>query len=145
MQTLFFKYIFIVVLGGGTLECLQRFLQCIKYIILEFTLSTVLFHPLSPPLIPEQFQQVSFLHLLTCVCIICTIFILLHVIKQCGFMLWGAILFCFLKNTDFHSYSLSACPWNLGWRRLSGRTLEWHQAGQTLSQGHLWLHCWDER
>jgi hypothetical protein len=43
---------------------LQRFLQCIKYIILEFTPSTALFDPLSWFL--EQFQQVSFLHLLTC-------------------------------------------------------------------------------
>jgi hypothetical protein len=33
--------VFIVVLSGGTLWHLQRFLQCIKYIILEFTLSTV--------------------------------------------------------------------------------------------------------
>jgi hypothetical protein len=39
---------FIVVLGGGTSQHLQRFLQCIKYIILEFTPSTILLHsPLS--------------------------------------------------------------------------------------------------
>jgi hypothetical protein len=41
---------FIVVLGGGTLEYVQRFLQCVKYIIPKFTYSTALFHP--PNLIP---------------------------------------------------------------------------------------------
>jgi hypothetical protein len=30
-------FLFIAVLGGGTLQHLQRFFQCIKYIILEFT------------------------------------------------------------------------------------------------------------
>jgi hypothetical protein len=32
-----YLFVIIVVLGGGTLEYLQRFLQCIKYILLEFT------------------------------------------------------------------------------------------------------------
>jgi hypothetical protein len=41
---------FIVVLGGGTLWHLQRFLQCIKYSILEFTPYTSLLH--SPSSIP---------------------------------------------------------------------------------------------
>jgi hypothetical protein len=40
---------FIVVLGGDTLWHLQRFLQCIKYIILEFTPFTVLLYPPTPP------------------------------------------------------------------------------------------------
>jgi hypothetical protein len=39
---------FIVVLGGGKLRHLQRFLQYIKYIIPEFTPSTSLLHPPSP-------------------------------------------------------------------------------------------------
>jgi hypothetical protein len=52
---------FIVVLGGSTLWHLQRFLQCIKYITLEFTPSITLLYHLLPGFL-EQFQQVSFLH-----------------------------------------------------------------------------------
>jgi hypothetical protein len=46
MHVIFF---FIVTLGGGTLWPLQKILQCIKYIILEFTPSTSLLFPLTPP------------------------------------------------------------------------------------------------
>jgi hypothetical protein len=63
-----FSFFIIVVLGRGTLEHLQNFLQCIKYITLEFTPSSTLFHPLQ---FLEQFQQGSFFHLLTCIYIIC--------------------------------------------------------------------------
>jgi hypothetical protein len=42
-----FLFLFIVVLGGSTLWHLQKFLQCIKYITLEFTPSKCL-HFLSP-------------------------------------------------------------------------------------------------
>jgi hypothetical protein len=38
-------YFFIVLLSMGTLLHLQRFLQCIKYITLEFTPPTALLHP----------------------------------------------------------------------------------------------------
>jgi hypothetical protein len=40
--------IFIVMLGGGTLWCLQKFLHYVKYIIVEFTPSTILLYS-SPP------------------------------------------------------------------------------------------------
>jgi hypothetical protein len=41
-------YFFIVVLGGGTLWHLQKFLQCITYIILEFIPSTAVPYLPSP-------------------------------------------------------------------------------------------------
>jgi hypothetical protein len=60
-----FFFSFVVALAGGKLWRLQRFLQCIKYIILEYT-----------PFL-EWFQRVSLLHLRTCVHIFCTAFTLL--------------------------------------------------------------------
>jgi hypothetical protein len=72
--------------------------------IIEFTPSTALFHPPSPFL--EQFQQVSFFHLHTCIYTVSTIFILLlpPTSHQCQFapqqnqvctlVLW----FCTRKN-----------------------------------------------
>jgi hypothetical protein len=72
-KTLFF---FIVVLDGSTLWHLQKFLQCIKYIILNSRPPPLSFIPLSPPFL-EWFQQVSFLHLHTCIYIFCTVFTLL--------------------------------------------------------------------
>jgi hypothetical protein len=63
---------FIVVLGRDTLRHLQRFLQCIKYIILEFTPSTVLFHPLFPIL---RTVSTTLIFPLIYMCT-CTIFIL---------------------------------------------------------------------
>jgi hypothetical protein len=73
---LFFKVIYLLflysVLSVGTLWHLQRFLQCINYVILEFTLSTVI----PAPQFMEQLQQVSLLYLHASVHIFCTIFIL---------------------------------------------------------------------
>jgi hypothetical protein len=51
---------FFVVLCEDALWHLQKSLQYIKYIILEFTPSTILLYLLLPPFL-EQFQQVSFL------------------------------------------------------------------------------------
>jgi hypothetical protein len=69
----FFLFLIIVVLGRGTLEYLQMFLQHMKYIMCEFTPSTAVFHP-SLPWFRQQSQQVIFLHTLTSVYIICTTF-----------------------------------------------------------------------
>jgi hypothetical protein len=46
---------FIIVLGGGTLEHLQRYLKFIKCIILEFNPSTTLLYSLTSPPYLEQF------------------------------------------------------------------------------------------
>jgi hypothetical protein len=53
----FSLFVFIVVLGGGTLQNLQKFLQYIKYIILEFTPSTILVYPSLPPLLLVSIQH----------------------------------------------------------------------------------------
>jgi hypothetical protein len=72
----FLHIFFIVVLSGGTLCHLQKFLQYIKYCILESIPSISLLYSL--PHFWNSFQQVSFLNLHTCVHNICTIFILTH-------------------------------------------------------------------
>jgi hypothetical protein len=63
--------------GWGYIVAFAEVLQCIKYIIYEFTPSTALLHASYQFLL--QFQQVSFLNLNTCVYIIYTIFILLPI------------------------------------------------------------------
>jgi hypothetical protein len=68
-------FFFIAVLGGGTLCHLQRFLQYIKYIIPEYTTSTILLYP--NPHLRNSFNRYLFcLH--SCVHCICTIFSLLY-------------------------------------------------------------------
>jgi hypothetical protein len=65
MKCFFFS--FIVVLCGGTLWYLQRFLKCIKYIMFEFTPSTSLLYP-PLPLIPRLVSTctiLAFIHVWT--------------------------------------------------------------------------------
>jgi hypothetical protein len=50
---------FIIVLSGDKLEDLQKLLQCVKYIIFEFTSSIALLHP-SPPIPGTVSTGISF-------------------------------------------------------------------------------------
>jgi hypothetical protein len=54
------------VLDGGTLEYLQKFLQCNKYLVFEFTPSAAVFHYL--PLIPETVST-GVIFAFICMCI----------------------------------------------------------------------------
>jgi hypothetical protein len=64
----FILFYFIVVQGGGTLWHLQKFLQCIKCIIVEFTPSTALLYP--PPFSPiPGVVLTSLIFVFTCICI----------------------------------------------------------------------------
>jgi hypothetical protein len=73
--TIFFNIYFLYVAMGRVHCGIYRGLNCIKYIIHGFTSSTILLSSL--PQFMEQFQQIIFLHLHTCVNSIYTIFTLL--------------------------------------------------------------------
>jgi hypothetical protein len=61
-QCNFFFFKFFIALGRGTLWHLQKFLQYIKYIILEFTPTTILlYHPFSSP--HPSLKTIQFLYL----------------------------------------------------------------------------------
>jgi hypothetical protein len=65
---------FIIVVLGGTLRQLPKFLQCV---IVEFTPSIIFLYPPLSSLL-EQFQQVSFFHFHSWVHTISTTFTILH-------------------------------------------------------------------
>jgi hypothetical protein len=73
----YFLFYCIVVKGRGTLQHLQRFLQYVKYIILEFTLSTILLYPLYPSS-RNSFNSFNSFHLHSYRHSICTILTLLQ-------------------------------------------------------------------